>query len=1099
MQTLSDTWKLAIDPKNIGRTERWFEKISPVAKDTPVPGIIQQVFPDYCGVVWYWTTFQPFKTATPDQRYLIRFGAVDYMAEVWVNGQSVGGHEGGETPFTLDVTAVIRPDRENFLAVRVLNPTDNPIEEIRLLDTPHRNKAAGDYFPGKGLNYGGMIGSVELLVVPAVRVTDIFARPEMKTGNIRLAVTIQNDTGQSANGTLTASTGPAPGGEILASSQLETEFPAGTCTREMVVTIAQVHPWNLDDPYLYRVEVKLQAQGKYDHTQMVRCGFRELRVEKGYFRLNGKRIFLRSTHTGNHFPIGQAVPMDPDLMRRDFLMAKVAGYNTVRFIAGMSLIEQMDFCDEIGLMVYEESMAGWCLEDSPEMARRFDLSIREMVLRDRNHPCVTIWGLLNETADGAVFRQAVKSLSLIRSLDDTRLVLLASGRWDARQEIGSLSNPDSREWEHQWGGETPNAEKVSRPIDPLHGGYYQQAGDAHVYPPTPIRPITFEFFKKLGRDTKPVVVTECGIGSMLDVIRGSRWFEQLGARPDLADFTLFRTMAEKLETDWNRWGFQNVYPFIQDLLRESQRLHTRQRLLVFDLIRANPKICGYNLTGILDHGITGEGVWTFFREWKPGTAEALFDGWAPLRWCLFTHPTHGYAGRKFKLEATLANEDVLGPGEYPVRLCVAGPTGHIWEKKTTVKIPKPAPGQDGPLAVEVFSGEVKLTGPAGEYEFAAYMERGGAPFGGRVKFHLSDPAALPKVKSAVKLWGVDKTVEKWLAGQGVKCKHFDPSTVKGREVIVVGNSPELNSDAAGWAGLTGRLKQGSTAIFLSPAVFRKKRYQPNQKKLKRIGTFMVSAREFEIPNVPKEEWPVFTKEFWGNLNYEISGLSNAEYTVEFGMCEGFSPAAGARVFSVTINGQTVLKGIDFVKEAGGWHLAVIRQFKIKPQKGKISINFLPSAGSPSLCRLRVYDPKGKLLVEDSALDDSRDEMDWLPLANKGKCTDFYDWLYHKECVAKAHPIFDGLQAKGIMDWDYYGPVISKKFFENLDLPQEVIAAAFATGYAHPTGYASGLMLTMHTLGKGRFILNTFNILENIGNHPAADRLLLNMINYAAKE
>ena len=56
---------------------------------------------------------------------------------------------------------------------------------------------------------------------------------------------------------------------------------------------------------------------------MVRCGFREFRVEKGYFRLNGKRIFLRSTHTGNHMPIGQVVPQDPDLMRRDFLMAKV--------------------------------------------------------------------------------------------------------------------------------------------------------------------------------------------------------------------------------------------------------------------------------------------------------------------------------------------------------------------------------------------------------------------------------------------------------------------------------------------------------------------------------------------------------------------------------------------------------------------------------------------------------------------------------------------------------------------------------------------------------------------------------------------------------
>jgi hypothetical protein len=315
-------------------------------------------------------------------------------------------------------------------------------------------------------------------------------------------------------------------------------------------------------------------------------------------------------------------------------------------------------------------------------------------------------------------------------------------------------------------------------------------------------------------------------------------------------------------------------------------------------------------------------------------------------------------------------------------------------------------------------------------------------------------------------------------------------------VIVVGKSPELNYDEAGWPALVDRLKQGSAAIFLSPAAFQKKKYQPNIKKLKRVGTFMTSPREFEVPNVPKEEWPIYSTEFWGNLNYEISGLSSAEYTVEFDMCEGFSPAAETRVFSVKINGQTVLKDIDFVKEAGDWHLAVIRQFKVKPDKGKITINFLPHTGAPSLSRLRVYDPKGRLLLEDTALEDSRGDMDWLPLANKGKCTTFHDWLYHKECVAKAHPVFDGLPAKGIMDWDYYGPVISKVFFENLDPPKEVIAAAFATGYAHPTGYASGLMMTQHALGKGQFILNTFNILENIGKHPAADRLLLNLINYA---
>jgi hypothetical protein len=122
---------------------------------------------------------------------------------------------------------------------------------------------------------------------------------------------------------------------------------------------------------------------------------------------------------------------------------------------------------------------------------------------------------------------------------------------------------------------------------------------------------------------------------------------------------------------------------------------------------------------------------------------------------------------------------------------------------------------------------------------------------------------------------------------------------------------------------------------------------------------------------------------------------------------------------------------------------------------------------------------------------------WLPLANKGRVYEFYDWLYHKECVAKPHPVFSGLQGNGILDWDYYGPVLPHYLFDGQDTPPEVIAAAFAAGYSTPGGYASGVMLGSYRFAAGQFFVNTFPLLENIDTHPAADRLLLNLIQYAA--
>lgn len=105
-------------------------------------------------------------------------------------------------------------------------------------------------------------------------------------------------------------------------------------------------------------------------------------------------------------------------------------FNAIRFSAGVATRYQLDLCDEIGLMVYEEPYAAWCLQASPKMAERYDESLFGMVRRDRNHPSVIIWGLLNETHDGPVFRHAAAALPKLRELDDSRMVLLNSGRWD---------------------------------------------------------------------------------------------------------------------------------------------------------------------------------------------------------------------------------------------------------------------------------------------------------------------------------------------------------------------------------------------------------------------------------------------------------------------------------------------------------------------------------------------------------------------------------------------------------------------------------------------------------------------------------------------
>ena len=136
---------------------------------------------------------------------------------------------------------------------------------------------------------------------------------------------------------------------------------------------------------------------------------------------------------------------------------KMMGFNAIRFFCSVPARYQLDLCDELGFMIYEESFAGWFLADSPQMKERFDHEISDMIRRDRNHPCVVMWGLLNETPDGPVFRHAVGMLPLVRSLDDTRVVMLNSGRFDGRsgQPVGGSMSGISI-WQDQAGALEPN-------------------------------------------------------------------------------------------------------------------------------------------------------------------------------------------------------------------------------------------------------------------------------------------------------------------------------------------------------------------------------------------------------------------------------------------------------------------------------------------------------------------------------------------------------------------------------------------------------------------------------------------------------------------
>ena len=517
---LTGPWKLACGPHRLRPFARLDVREAADALDAIVPGTIQQIVPDYHGVAWYWMTFSLAPRAA-DRRVLIDFGAVDYKATVWVNGQEIGSHLGSDSPFTFDVTEALHADGANLLAIRVLNPTDDPIDGLTLAQTPHGNKTIKGFRPGNAYDFGGILLPIDVRVVPPVRIEDVAVRAVPESGTVEVAIAFRNDLASAVDARLDARIMSGSHDAVHDSAMIDVTVSPGATLQAVHLSVASPHLWDIADPFLYRLGLRLagdQVDADSIDARDVRFGFRDFRIIDGFFHLNGRRLFIRSTHTGNHYPAGWVVPTDPEFYRRDLVNAKAIGYNMVRFISGLAWPDQLDFCDELGLLVYEESSAAWLLAPSPDMPAIFDGEITSMVRRDRNHPSVVIWGMLNETYDGPVFRHAVEALARVRDLDASRLVLLSSGRWDARPTIGSASNPGTDTWQHVWGVEAPDAGELeitptnwagSRgPRDFGRMAYLPTAGDVHLYPFVPHDDETEHLIRTMGTGTKPVYLSE---------------------------------------------------------------------------------------------------------------------------------------------------------------------------------------------------------------------------------------------------------------------------------------------------------------------------------------------------------------------------------------------------------------------------------------------------------------------------------------------------------------------------------------------------------------------------------------------------------------
>ena len=416
--------------------------------------------------------------------------------------------------------------------------------------------------------------------------------------------------------------------------------------------------------------------------------------------------------------------------------------------------------------------------------------------------------------------------------DSTTFALFPFG--STEQEIGSISNPGSAVWE-----------------DIL--------SDQHPYQRVPHTAEVIRTLRTLGGNGKPVWLSEYGIGSAIDLLRTVPLVRTGGqdrrrGRPALSE--LARPVPRRLAALSPGRGLR---PARRTFFTQCIARMAGQRLLGINAIRANPTVIGHSLTGTLDQGMTAEGVWTTFRELKPGATDALFDAWAPLRWCLFAEPVNVYRKTPVKLEAVLANEDVLAPGDYPVRLQVVGPNlTRVFDKTITVTIADPKSKPEPPMVQPVFSEDVVIDGPPGTYRFLATFEQGAAACGEEVKFFVDvAPEEMPKVETEVVLMSRDDGPGR--SGSPSTASSTGPmlrASRRAREVILASGKPTADP-AAVFKDLAQRIARGSTVVFLTTDTYAKGNESTGWLPLKTKGNVSGIARWLYHSDEWAKRHPIF--------------------------------------------------------------------------------------------------------------------------------------------------------------------------------------------------------------------------------------------------
>ena len=475
---LTATWAFRTDPQNRGKALGWHGPglVGEGWEDVEVPHTwqVEEKTAGYMGTAWYRREFDAPESWKKCVARL-EFEAVFHTAYVWVNGRPAGEHVGkGYTAFILDITALLEPGKRNLVSVRVNNSFSPSM-------LPRNNSY--DWAPD-----GGITRPVNLILTPPVYLEGVWADAwpglDKKSASLAIRAAVRNASTKDVRLTIGCNVvDEATGLEVLATPEvLDVYVAAGTALEIELpeMTLGNPKLWHFDNPHVYILEAQISEKGNAVHSLTTTFGIRRIEVRGTEFFLNGEPVRLHGVErmAGSHPAYGMAEPESWIVHDHDDLKTLNCVFTRVHWQQDRRVL---DYCDRHGILIQVEvpTWGGDTFQGMPERPSDDIMSngleqLREIVRRERNHPCVFSWGLCNEVGgQNPAARVFIREmLREAKHLDPRRLCSYASNSLQTTPENDVAGEMDFIEWneyyETWYGG---NVETMRKNLESIHRAF----------------------------------------------------------------------------------------------------------------------------------------------------------------------------------------------------------------------------------------------------------------------------------------------------------------------------------------------------------------------------------------------------------------------------------------------------------------------------------------------------------------------------------------------------------------------------------------------------------------------------------------------------